>query len=149
MGLLFHPTTPGLVRCNDFEDASKAAAPGIDGASVRERWNGKAVRRLKKIRRALADNHAGRHGVAGGEALLIAAIRQSLAVERAVLSALADQRAGKPPRNRRIRIVHDHDGGVAAVEDDMEAPAPAAEGVEEQTATPEQAAPAGTFSNVW
>jgi hypothetical protein len=27
MGLLFRPTTPGLVRCNDFKDASKAAAP--------------------------------------------------------------------------------------------------------------------------
>ena len=25
-GLLFQPTTPGLVRCNDFKDATKSAA---------------------------------------------------------------------------------------------------------------------------
>jgi hypothetical protein len=32
-----------------------------------ERCNGKAVRRLQKIGRSLADDHAGRHGVAGGD----------------------------------------------------------------------------------
>jgi hypothetical protein len=35
MGLLFHPTIPRLVRCNDFKDATKAAAaPSTDSSGV-------------------------------------------------------------------------------------------------------------------
>jgi hypothetical protein len=80
------------------------------------------------------------------EALAMAALRQSITVEAAVISALADRRADKPRRNRTIRVVYDDDGVAIGTED--VGSAPAAESVGE--AAPESATPAGgLFADVF
>jgi hypothetical protein len=60
------------------------------------------------------------------EALLIATLRQQLVVNQAIAAAIfgiREQRAGKPRRNRTIRVVYDDDGVAIGTEDVEPAPA--------------------------
>lgn len=85
------------------------------------------------------------------EALAMAALRSQLLVNQAIAAAIfgiGEQRAGKPRRNRSIRVVYDDDGVAIGTEDIDPPPAPAAKGVVE--AAPEPATPAGgLFADVF